>query len=105
MMAHEASEASTSPADILLRTITPLVLALAAGGLIIFLMGADPLTFFTEVIRLGTQGKGLQRVPELRRRSWWLERGEFGPAATAEKAMSLTVERLNLKRVATAPVP
>ena len=31
-MAHEASEASTSPADILLRTITPLVLALAAGA-------------------------------------------------------------------------
>ncbi len=54
--------ASQRVADLLLRTVTPLVLALAAGGFIIFLMGADPLSFYAEVLRLGTQGSGLQQT-------------------------------------------
>lgn len=60
--ANGTSSVGQRIADILLRTITPLLLALAAGGLIIFLMGADPLAFYAEVLRLGTQGSGLQQT-------------------------------------------
>lgn len=48
--------------DVLLRTITPLLLALLAGGLIMLMLGADPLAFYAEVLRLGTQGDGLQQT-------------------------------------------
>ncbi|MBL8958693.1 MAG: hypothetical protein JNJ98_02485 [Gemmatimonadetes bacterium] len=42
------------------------------------------------------QGKGLRRVHALRRRSWALGRGEFGPVAAAEEMVSLLVARLQL---------
>jgi hypothetical protein len=44
------------------------------------------------------QGKGLRRLPRLRKRSWWLHRGEFAPAASATAAVQQTVERLRLVR-------
>ena len=47
--------------DVLLRTIAPLVLALAAGGLVIAGLGADPFAFYANVLTLGTQGIGLQQ--------------------------------------------
>lgn len=47
--------------DVLVRTIAPLVLALAAGGLVIAGLGADPFAFYADVIALGTRGSGLQQ--------------------------------------------
>lgn len=45
------------------------------------------------------QGKGLRRVQRLRRRSWWLARGEFGPATAADEAVRLVVQGLRLQPV------
>jgi hypothetical protein len=42
------------------------------------------------------QGKGLRRLVSLRRRSWRLQRGEFGAADAAASAIAITVERLGL---------
>ena len=42
------------------------------------------------------QGKGLRRLQRLRKRSWWLQRGEFGAATGPDSAARLTVERLGL---------
>lgn len=42
------------------------------------------------------QGKGLRRVPALRRRSWRLARGEFAPARAVTDAVRLLGERLHL---------
>lgn len=47
--------------DVLLRTIAPLVLALASGGLVIAGLGADPFAFYADVFALGTRGSGLQQ--------------------------------------------
>ena len=47
--------------DVLVRTIAPLLLALAAGGLILAALGADPFRFYADVFALGTQGNGLQQ--------------------------------------------
>lgn len=52
---------SSRIADVLMRTIAPLVLALAAGGLVIAGLGADPLAFYADVVTLGTRGNGLQQ--------------------------------------------
>lgn len=49
-------------ADVLIRTIAPLLLALVAGGLILAALGADPLAFYADVLRLGTLGGGLQQT-------------------------------------------
>lgn len=43
------------------------------------------------------QGKGLRRVQRLRRRSWWLGRGEFGPAEAAVEGVRLVVQGLRLE--------
>lgn len=48
-------------ADVLVRTIAPIVLALLAGGLLIALLGANPFVFYADVWQLGTQGAGLQQ--------------------------------------------
>ena len=47
--------------DVSIRTLTPIVLALVAGGGLIALLGADPFAFYSDVLRLGTQGAGLQQ--------------------------------------------
>ncbi len=47
--------------DLLVRTITPLLLALAAGGGILAALGADPFAFYADVFTLGIQGNGLQQ--------------------------------------------
>ncbi len=49
-------------ADVLLRTVAPLLLALASGGLIVFALGADPFAFYSDVLRLGTSGSGSQQT-------------------------------------------
>lgn len=48
--------------EILIRTISPLLLALAAGGLIIAMLGADPVAFYADVLRLGLLGQGWQQT-------------------------------------------
>ena len=47
--------------DLLVRTVAPLLLALATGGLIFWLLGADPFAFYADVFILGIQGNGLQQ--------------------------------------------
>ena len=49
-------------ADIGIRTVAPLVLALIAGGLVILALGADPLAFYADVLRLGLAGQGWQQT-------------------------------------------
>ena len=49
------------------------------------------------------QGKGLRRLRRLRKRSWWLHRGEFGPTAAAAAAVGQMVERLRLARADAPP--
>lgn len=57
-----SSVALSRIADVLIRTIAPLLLALVAGGLILVALGADPLAFYADVLRLGTLGGGLQQT-------------------------------------------
>ncbi len=55
---HRASRAL----DVLVRTVAPIVFALVASGLMIAAMGADPLSFFADVVRLGLLGQGWQHT-------------------------------------------
>ncbi|MFV0434814.1 MAG: ABC transporter permease [Leucobacter sp.] len=48
--------------DVALRTLAPLLLALATGGLVILALGADPLAFYADALRLGTVGNGWQQT-------------------------------------------
>lgn len=48
--------------DLLVRTVAPLVLALVAAGLVMLALGADPLAFYADVLRLGLAGDGWQRT-------------------------------------------
>jgi hypothetical protein len=48
-------------------------------------------------------GKGLRRVPRLRRRSWLLARGEFMAASTAQETLAHLVERLQLPARTASP--
>lgn len=47
--------------DVLVRTISPIVAALVAGGLLLWSLGADPVEFYADVIRLGLLGNGWQQ--------------------------------------------
>ena len=60
---HDAAASPTLAriVDVLVRTIAPLALALAAGGGILAALGADPFAFYADVVVLGTQGNGLQQ--------------------------------------------
>lgn len=51
----------TRLAETLVRTIAPLLLALAAGGVMIWAMGADPFVFYLEAVSLGLGGQGWQQ--------------------------------------------
>lgn len=48
--------------QVLIRTVTPVVLALIVGGLIIWSMGVDPLKFYGDIIALGLGGTGWQKT-------------------------------------------
>lgn len=48
--------------DVAIRTLLPIVLALAAGALIILAMGVDPLAFYGDIIALGLLGDGWQKT-------------------------------------------
>lgn len=50
----------TRTIDVLVRTVAPVVLALLAGGLILALLGANPLTFYYDVLQFGLFGDGWQ---------------------------------------------
>lgn len=49
-------------ADVLLRTVTPIVLALLAGAVVLAVLGADPLAFYRDVVTLGLLGDGWQHT-------------------------------------------
>lgn len=51
----------TSIADILVRTMAPLLLAIVTAGLLIGAMGANPMAFFADVLRFGLAGDGWQQ--------------------------------------------
>lgn len=57
-----AARARTRLSDVLIRTLAPLILALAAGGLVIFALGANPFAFYADIVRLGTSGDGMQQT-------------------------------------------
>lgn len=46
--------------DVLIRTITPIILAFIVSGIIIWFMGVNPFTFFGDIFRLGIVGTGWQ---------------------------------------------
>lgn len=48
--------------DITIRTITPVVLALVVGGIIIALMGVNPVDFYSKIFVLGVSGTGWQKT-------------------------------------------
>ena len=48
--------------QILIRTVAPLVLALAVAGVIIGAMGVNPLQFYADVVSLGLGGSGWQQT-------------------------------------------
>ena len=48
--------------DLAIRTVAPLLLALAAGGGVIAALGANPLAFYADVVRLGIVGQGWQQT-------------------------------------------
>lgn len=48
--------------EILIRTITPVLLALIVGGLVIWAMGVDPLKFYGDIFTLGVVGTGWQKT-------------------------------------------
>lgn len=47
--------------DVFVRTISPLLLALIAGGLVIWTLGANPFTFYGDIVRFGIAGDGWQQ--------------------------------------------
>ena len=47
--------------QVLIRTIAPLLLALAAAGGIIWAMGVNPVQFYGDIIALGLGGTGWQK--------------------------------------------
>lgn len=49
-------------AEILVRTAIPVLLALVAGGLVIWAMGVDPIGFYGEIVSLAIAGNGWQRT-------------------------------------------
>lgn len=49
-------------ADLLVRTLAPILLALAAGGGLLAALGADPLVFYADVVQLSTSAAGLQHT-------------------------------------------
>lgn len=49
-------------AEILVRTITPVLLALIVGGLIIWAMGVNPFEFYGDIFTLGVVGTGWQKT-------------------------------------------
>ena len=49
-------------AEVLIRTITPVLLALAVGGLVIWTMGVNPLEFYGDIFTLGVVGTGWQKT-------------------------------------------
>lgn len=49
-------------ADILIRTLTPVLLALVTGGIIIWTMGVNPLEFYGDIFYLGVAGTGWQKT-------------------------------------------
>lgn len=51
----------TRALDTLVRTVAPLALALVAGGVVIWALGADPLAFYADVVRFGVAGDGWQQ--------------------------------------------
>ncbi|MFC5337479.1 putative B6 ABC transporter permease subunit 2 [Leucobacter denitrificans] len=48
--------------EVVIRTITPVVLALVVGGLIIWVMGVNPLDFYGDIFYLGIAGTGWQKT-------------------------------------------
>lgn len=46
--------------DLLVRTITPIVLALVCGGVVIWMLGANPFDFYANVVEFGLSGSGWQ---------------------------------------------
>ena len=48
--------------QVLIRTVTPVVLALIVAGLIIWAMGVDPLKFYGDILALGLGGTGWQKT-------------------------------------------
>ncbi|WP_353987320.1 putative B6 ABC transporter permease subunit 2 [Ruicaihuangia caeni] len=46
--------------DVLVRTITPVVLALLAGALVLLMLGKDPLQFYGDIVYYGLAGNGWQ---------------------------------------------
>lgn len=49
-------------AEIVVRTIAPILLALVVGGLIIWAMGVNPLRFYGDIFYLGVAGTGWQKT-------------------------------------------
>jgi len=49
-------------AEVLIRTIAPVLLALVVGGLIIWAMGVNPLEFYGDIFTLGVVGTGWQKT-------------------------------------------
>ncbi len=52
----------TKGAEILIRTLIPVLLALITGGLIIWTMGVDPFEFYGDIFYLGVAGTGWQKT-------------------------------------------
>lgn len=48
--------------QVLIRTLTPVILALVVAGLIIWSMGVDPLKFYGDIVALGLGGTGWQKT-------------------------------------------
>ncbi len=48
--------------DLLVRVIAPIALSLVVGGAILAAMGANPLAFYADVLRLGLAGSGWQQT-------------------------------------------
>ncbi|MBC9935868.1 MULTISPECIES: ABC transporter permease [unclassified Leucobacter] len=48
--------------QVLIRTVTPIVLALIVAGFIIWTMGVDPLKFYGDILALGLGGTGWQKT-------------------------------------------
>lgn len=47
--------------DVLIRSVLPLALALAASGVLVWALGADPLAFYRDIVRFGLLGNGWQQ--------------------------------------------
>lgn len=48
--------------EVLIRTVTPVLLALIVGGLVIWAMGVNPLEFYGDIFTLGVVGTGWQKT-------------------------------------------